>query len=519
MERTKNATKNMLFGWILHCYNMILPFIVRTVMIYTLGIQYLGLNSLFVSIITVLNLAELGVGNAMVFSMYKPIAENDEDKICKLMNLYKLYYRIIGIVICVLGIIVSPFLKYIIKSDVPQDINIYILYFLNLALTVSSYWLFSYKSSLLYAFQKRYIESKIIMVVNTIKTVLQLLSLYFTKNYYIYIIIAIVFQIISNITIAIFTNRYFPQYKARGMLEKTEIKDINRKVKDLFTAQISTTFIGQVDTIIISAFLGLRYLAIYQNYFYILSSVRTLITVAFHSCIAGIGNSIIVESEEKNIGDLKKLTFIVCWISGVCMSCFLGLYQPFMKIWVGEELMLGYGAVISFSLYFYVLEINQLLSVYKEAGGLWSKDKYRPLATAVLNIILNLLLVKHLGIYGIIFATFISMLVVSIPWLFQNLFTELFSKKWLKYYLKKLFGYTIISLISATITTIICININLGDFQTLFVRMIICVLVPNIIYIIVYFKKTEMEELINLIDVMTNRRFNLINILKRFRKE
>lgn len=138
IERTKNAVRNMIFGSILKAYQILLPFIMRTAMIYFMGVQYLGLNSLFTSILQVLNLAELGVGSAMVFSMYKPIAEDDSTTICALMKLYKIYYRIIGLIIAVVGVICLPFIPYLIKSDIPKGMNIYVLYLLNLSATVLS---------------------------------------------------------------------------------------------------------------------------------------------------------------------------------------------------------------------------------------------------------------------------------------------------------------------------------------------------------------------------------------------
>lgn len=126
IERTKNAARNVVFGMILKIYALALPFVMRTAMIYWLGIEYLGLNSLFTSVLEVLNLAELGVGSAMTFSMYKPIAEDDRDKICALMNLYHCYYRVIGGVVLAGGLVIFPFLPNLIEGDIPSDINIYI---------------------------------------------------------------------------------------------------------------------------------------------------------------------------------------------------------------------------------------------------------------------------------------------------------------------------------------------------------------------------------------------------------
>ena len=169
IDRTKNAGRNIVFGCMLKIYQIVMPFIMRTLMIYYMGIQYLGLNSLFTSILQVLNLAELGVGSAMVYSMYKPIAVDDKKMICALMKLYRTYYRVIGIIIAFLGLCLVPFIPKLIKSDVPADINIYILYILNLSVTVLSYWLFAYKNCLLDAHQRTDVASKATLVTNTLQ--------------------------------------------------------------------------------------------------------------------------------------------------------------------------------------------------------------------------------------------------------------------------------------------------------------------------------------------------------------
>ena len=187
INRSQNAVRNIAFGVLVKIYNLFVPFIIRTVMIYTLGMQYLGLNSLFVSVLSVLNLAELGVGSAMVFSMYKPIAEDDKGTICALMRLYKIYYRIIGLIILVIGLLLTPFIPKLISGTLPEGMDVYILYLMNLAATVITYWLFAYKNCLLSAHQRSDITHKINMIVLTVQYGIQIIVLVLVKNYYIYI--------------------------------------------------------------------------------------------------------------------------------------------------------------------------------------------------------------------------------------------------------------------------------------------------------------------------------------------
>lgn len=424
IERTKNAARNIVFGSILKIYQIAVPFIMRTAMLYLLGVQYLGLNSLFASILQVLNLAELGVGSAMVYSMYKPIVNDDTKTICALMKLYRLYYRIIGLVIAIIGLALLPFIPKLITGKIPLDINIYVLYLLNLGTTVLSYWLFAYKNCLLDAHQRIDMNSKISIFMTTIQYLLQLLVLIFLKNYYIFLIVALFAQAMTNIVTSIIVSKMYPQYKPKGKLHRREVMIINNRIKDLFTARFGAVIVNSTDTLVISAFLGLTMLAIYQNYFYILSSIISFVAIIFSSCTAGIGNSIIVETMKKNFNDLKKFTFIISWIAGFCTCCLLCLYQPFMKIWVGEKYELNFSVVICFCIYYFVYEINQLLNMYKDAAGIWHEDRFRPLITALSNLVMNLIMVQFIGIYGVMLSTVLSTLFVGMPWLLHNFFTE-----------------------------------------------------------------------------------------------
>lgn len=509
INRTKNAVRNIVFGMLLKIYQIAVPFLMRTAMIYYMGVQYLGLNSLFSSILQVLNLAELGVGSAMVFSMYKPIAEDDKTTICALMRMYRTYYRIIGAVIGVIGGLITPFIPYLIKSDLPAGLNIYALYLLNLAATVLSYWLFAYKNCLISAHQRNDIGSKIQLVTNTIQFGIQLVIIIYIRNYYLYLIVMLAMQVVTNICTAIVANRMFPAYVPEGRLDPTVTKKINGRIRDLFTAKLGGVVVGSVDTIVISAFLGLTVLAVYQNYYFILSSVIGFISIVFGSCTAGIGNSIIVESKQKNYDDLKKFTFIISWITGTCVCCFACLYQPFMELWVGKELMLEFSAVICFCIYFFVFEINQLLNTYKDAAGIWHEDRFRPLVTAIVNLSLNLLMVQFLGVYGIILSTVLSMLFVGMPWLLHNLFTILFDKKELYVYLLRLGFYAAVSFVVCLVCCIICFHLELSGFMGLIVRGIVCVLISNISFYFAYCKMPEFSQSILLVDRMTKGKFKL----------
>lgn len=306
-------------------------------------------------------------------------------------------------------------------------------------------------------------------------------------------------QALTNITTAMVVTKMYPNYKASGNLSKNTVASINHRIRDLFTSKIGAVIVNSVDTIVISAFLGLTMLAIYQNYFYILSAIISIGTIIFSACTAGIGNSLIVESKEKNFRDLQKFTFMIAWFAGFCTVCLLCLYQPFMDIWVGKKLELEFLAVVCFCIYYFIYEINQLLNLYKDAAGIWHEDRFRTLITALSNLVMNVIMVQFWGIYGVILSTVLSTIFVGMPWLLHNLFTVLFDREQLLPYLKKLVLYVVVTGICCFITYAICTMVKLNGWKLLIMRLIICCIVSNIVYLIAYRKLPEFVDSINML--------------------
>ena len=516
-NRTKNATRNIFFNLLMKIYNMVVPFLLRTLFIYIMGVQYMGLGSLFTSILSVLNLAELGVGSAMVYSMYKPLSEDDIDTVCALMNLYKKYYRIIGFVVLALGVLFCPILPYIIKDELPADINLYVLYFLNLASTVITYWLFAYKNCIINANQRNDITSKIQIIINALTSILQVIVLVVFRNYYLYLIVSIVMGLLSNIITAVVADKMFPHFQAKGQLPKKSISAINKRVRDLFTAKLGTVVVHSSDTIVISAFLGLTALTQYQNYYFIMTSVAGFIAIVYSSMTSIIGNSIVSETWEKNYRDFKILFFIISWISGICSACFLCLYQPFVELWMGKELLLDFGMVICFCTYFFASEINRVFLLYKDASGMWHSDKYRSLTISLLNLGLNIASVKYLGLYGIILSTITPMILVGYPWLVHNLSHEIFRPSKQKNIYMRLVAYVATTAISAIITYGICTLIHLPLIPTIIVRGILCLIIPNILFLLVYRNTADFQATLKFVhtNFLKNRFQKIIKLLER----
>ncbi len=486
IERTKNATRNIMFNGMSQMMNMLVPFIMRSIILNFLGMEYLGLGGLFRSILSILNLAELGVGSTMVFSMYKPIAEDDKDTICALMKLYRKFYRIIGLVILTIGLILTPFLPNLISGEVTADVNLYVLYFMNLGSTVLSYWLFAYKNCLLSAHQRGDIASKVTMLVHLAEYLLKILVLILFRNYYVYLVIQILSQVTSNIFVALRVDKLYPDYSPGGELSKEKVRGIATRVRDLFTSNFSYVISNSADTLVVSSFLGLTVLAIYQNYYFIISSLKTMIEVIVGACIAGIGNSLVTESAEKNYKDFKKMTILFGWLMSVAGSMLLCMYQPFMHIWMGEENMLEMGYVICFVIYFYSIGMNKLTSMFKDAAGIWKIDKWRPLTAALVNLALNLATVNWIGLYGVLLSTVISIVFIQIPWIFHNLFKAVFPHEHLWEYVRMFSGIVVIEFICCVMSWFTCSFIHLGVWPTLIINAGISFVIPNIIFFAIF---------------------------------
>lgn len=509
IERTRNAIKNIKAGLILRIYQMLIPFVIRTIMIQVLGVEYLGLKSLFTSVLQALNLAELGIGSAMVFALYRPIAEDDERKICALMCQYRKYYRLIGLIIGVLGLMLTPAIPHLISGEVPEDMNIYALYLLNLAATVLTYWLFAYKNCLLQAHQRTDVASFITVITYTIQCLLQILALVIYKSYYLYLIVALVTQVLNNIVTAVVTTKMYPRYRAMGVMDKEELRDIKQKIRDLFTGKLGSVVLNSSDSIVISAFLGLSALAIYNNYFFIITSIVAIVESVLSSMTAGLGNSYILETKEKNYKDLEKFTFMFLWITGVCTCCFLGMYQPFMEIWTGPDLMLDFGAVICFAAYFFVYTMNRLLSVYKNAAGLWHQDRFCPLVTSIVNIALNLWWIKDWGIYGVLLSTVVSMVVVGIPWVLHNLFHSFFDHSLMRGYAIRLLRHVLLTMLAGVLVCILCVWLPIGPWFKLAISAMVSVVVPNILFFICLRKDSQFKQSIRFLDGITHNKLGL----------
>lgn len=505
LGRTQKSINNIAFGMLNRIVLMLMPFAIKTIMIKKLGAEYLGLNNLFSSILQVLSLSELGIGTAMVYSMYKPMAENNKKELCALLNLYKKFYEIIGCIILVCGLILMPFLDKLISGSYPEELNLYWLYIIYLLNTVLSYFLFAYKKSLLEASQQNSVESKINTIVSCGMYFFQIIALILTNNYYIYAIFMPISTIFLNIFRNVIVNKMFPEITCKGEMDKEFIKGLYKKVSALIGHRIGTTVITSADSIIISAFLGLHVLAVYGNYYYILSSLISLVTIFYTATTSSIGNSLIIENKEKNYKDFNTFTFMNIWLVGWFSICLLCLYQPFMKMWMGEELMFPMHTVILFVVYFYAWLSRRIGLTYKDAAGLWSEDFWKPYVGVIVNIIGSVLLVIYIGVEGVIIATIIVMVLIYFPWETKVIFSKLFPFNARNYYLRYYF-YTAVTILGGGITYLVVTKVEIEGILGFLLKVIICMFIPNLIYIISYHRFGEFNDVLRRVKAFIVRR-------------
>ncbi|MBD5447711.1 MAG: oligosaccharide flippase family protein [Treponema sp.] len=491
IERSKNTARNSFWGILSTILLILFPFINRTVLIKFLGAEYLGLNGLFASILQMLNLTECGFSSAIIFSMFKPIANDNKEEICALLGFYKRVYRIVGGIIFIAGICCIPFLNFIISGTIPAGMNIHIIYLIHLANTSVSYFLFAYKNALLSAHQRNDIQHKILMVCRIGQFALQLLSILFFKNFYLYTFCMVIFTVLNNLITSKVVSSTYPEYYCSGKIRKEQKDEIKEKVSGLIIIKLAGTTRDSLDSIFISKFMGLTSVAIFSNYFYILTAVHGVIQVIATSMSAGVGNSIATESKLKNYQDFRKIMFLYLWIACWCISCMANLYQPFMQFWVGTDLMLDFSIVILLCIYFWLQTIGDIKGIYTGALGLWWQCRFRAIAETLCNFVLNYIFVKNFGYAGILFASVLTLLFVNYIYdsfiLFRNYFTEF---KIARYFLQHL----LYSLICAAITAICFIMTKFitisNSYLSFLLKTIAITLMANSLLFFIY-KKTD----------------------------
>lgn len=482
-SRTSNAKTNAVSGLINLIVTLAIPFIVRTVLLRKLGAEYLGLNSLFTSILQVLNMAELGFSSAVTFSLYKPLAEHDNVTVCAYLTYFKKVYEIIGMVVIVAGTLLLPFIPYLVKGSYPAGINIYIIFGIYILNTSFSYLFWGYKTVLLSALQKSSILSNIATILTIFKSALQILALLVLGNFYFYVLSILLITIINNITVKYIVDRFYPAYLGRGELKIEQKKIISKQVGGLAIGKISNTARNSFDSIVLAMFFGLVDSAIYSNYYYIVASALALITVLTNAIAAGIGDSVATETPQKNYKDFKKFYVLFTWIGAWCTISMVCLYQPFMELWVGDKLVVSEGTMFMFVVYFYILQSGQFRAVYTRACGIWWELRYLTVAEAFSNLLLNFILGYYFGMKGILIATIVTVFLFSIVGVGKMTINQCFKMSAIEFFITS--GvYAVITAILATGTYLLVSAVEFNGFIGLIIKAGLCFVVPNVVILV-----------------------------------
>ncbi len=508
IDRNKNTKKNIVFGYINKFITLFFPFVIRTIIIRTLGIEYIGLNSLFSAVLNILSLADLGFGTAMVFSMYKPIAEDDTETINALLNLYRKIYIVVGTIVSVIGLCIMPALPHLIAGNVPADINLYILYIIYLVNITVGYFFFGYKDCLFTAHQRNDISSNIFSVLRFIMFSIQIAVLFLFKNYYIYAVFIPVTTLLINLFIGFITKKMYPQYFCKGVLSKEIKGDIKKRISALITHRIGDVIQSSIDSICISSFLGLAMSGIYNNYMYVIISIEGFVTIIRNSMLAGIGNSLIVEDKEYNKKHYYKLVTLFNWVAIFCATSLFCLFQPFMHLWgiisKDEKMLLPITVVICLVTLFYCNSIRNTTRLYKDALGMWWEDRLKPILMSILNLIVTLISAYYGCFEGIILATIGSSLLIAFPFETKVFFKNYMNESQLKFYMKQLLHFAVaVICVTATYFASEYFVIFLRNYTTIntivefIIKAVFCVILPNLItlFAFVFTKQVDKDTL------------------------
>jgi O-antigen/teichoic acid export membrane protein len=505
--RIKNSLNNMFYSLLMQFVSLILSFLNRYVFILVLGATYLGINGLFSNLLSMLNLAELGIGSAIIYALYKPLANKDEENISKLMNYYKRAYTIISFLVLTFGLLLMPFLGFFIKQqpDIPNFQLIYVLYLFNSAIT----YLFSYKSSILLADQKNHIIIKNTILINVVFAAVKILLLYLFKNFILILIFQIATTLLQNIIISSIAQKHYPflkKYK-HSYLDKQQVKSINSNIKALSLHKIGYFIVTSTDNIIISKFIGLIPLGIYSNYVLIVSSVDGLISLITNSISASIGNYIVSEDGNKTYNIFKIAFFANYILTTLCTVILYVTVNPFIKIWIGDNYLLGSFVVNVILIEFYITGMRRITDITKSAAGLFRPDRFVPLIESLINLAASLIFVNFFGIAGVLMGTILSTILTCL-WTSPYFLYKIQFKRKLRSFFLMYIIYTFVMLTALFSSAFICdlFYVQTNIF-TLLARGITGFLICTIIIVICFYNTLAFKYLLK----FANKSYKKIN--------
>jgi len=484
---------NALFGVSGIIIETLLGFVLRTIFIKSLGATYLGVNGLMTSILSMLSLAELGVGTAITFSIYETLAKIYTAKINALMGFYKKVYRFIGIAVILIGLAITPFIQHIAKDsgNVHHLEFIFLLFLLNTSFT----YFLAYKRTLMIADQKEYRLVPFKIGFYALTVFLQSAVLLFFENYFLFLIVQLMSKLLENLVINAYIHRSydFLNTKAGTMIEPKEYTTIKRNIKAMFLHRIGDYAINGTDNVIISAFINVTTVGLYSNYYLLIRTMKMILTTMLRSATASFGNLLAMEGKQKALEKFEIFNFLAFFLYGWATVCAYNLFNPFISLWIGEKYLLSplvLGLVLAD---FFLVGLRTPLSIVKMAAGVYAQDKYVPLIQAVVNLGSSLILVHFWGLVGVFTGTLLSSILV-VSWIRPYIvYKYVFGIPVRKYFIKIL-PYFAIFFCYLFPTTFICQyffpNSNMLHFMG---RFLVCLTLPNILIFLLLRKTTEFQ--------------------------
>lgn len=504
-SRTYNSLRNVIVTLAGTIFSILLQFVGRSFFVRLLSAEYLGLNGLFADILNILALSELGVGSAMVFALYKPVAEDDKEKIKSIMQLYKRLYFAIGLIIFIVGTATTPFLQYFIK-DMP-DIPLIHIYYLMYVLNTGISYFFVYKKSLIICYQEEYIATIVTMIVSICNRFLQIVVLIVTRSFFFYLFVQIIFTFLENFIDSVIANRKYPFLKSKQIdkLSKEDITDIKKNIKAMMAHKIGTVVVKSTDSMIISRLLGLRLLGLYSNYNLIIYNISTIIQKMLWTLTASLGNLVTEGDLEKSKKVFHNILFVTFWVYCFCSICLFCLINPFITIWLGEQYLFEVQAVTIFTICFFIEGIRQPALLMRDATGVFYNDRYKPIAEALVNLAVSVPLTYQLGIVGVKLGTIISYVTVAL-WIEGYVLYKHYFKQSVYPYLLRLFGYFCVLIFLGGTTYLLCNMVHLQGIANLAIRAFICIVYPNFVIVIACRKRPEFAYFVSLLNRFLGKR-------------
>lgn len=489
-SRTEYSARNTTIAIIARVVAILMGFATRVVFTHTLSESYVGVNGLFTDILNVLALSELGVETAITYALYKPIADGDIERQKSLMYMYRWFYRVVAAIVAVAGLMVIPFMDVLIKSrpDVDHLIFIYLLYLLNSVLS----YLLIYKKTLMDAHQKLYIGTLFQNSFYVIQDILQIIILILTKNFVLFLLIYIICTLGCNICISKKADKLYPYLKDKQIkrLPKNEKKEIFKNVRAMLMHKVGNVVVNDTDNLLLSSFVGIVSVGCYSNYFLVIGSIQQILDQIFQGITASVGNLGVTENEKRVKTVFEAAFFMGQWLYGFAAICLYELLNPFVELSFGKNYLFTRDIVLVLCINFFVGGMRKATLVFRDSLGLFWFDRYKAIAEAVINLVVSIILIKQLGTVGVFLGTFISTMLTSVwvePYILYKHHLKISCKSYFMHYL--LYA-TVIGGIWF-ITDYICGMISGGIIVLLLKRLMICLVIPNIIILILYFRTEE----------------------------